>query len=98
MSKYRKYSPEEKINIVKEYLSGETSFREIGRRLGYTSTKGFFHIDNDVVIVGVDKVQRDFCLTWIEANKNACGAEMQTKIFAKRIASKNNCKMTADRL
>lgn len=41
MSKYRKYSPEEKINIVKEYLSGEASFREIGRRLGYTSTKGF---------------------------------------------------------
>lgn len=41
MSKYRKYSPEEKINIVKEYLSGESSFREIGQRLGYTSSKGF---------------------------------------------------------
>lgn len=40
MGKYRKYTPEEKIQIVKEYLSG-TSFREIGQRLGYTSSNGY---------------------------------------------------------
>lgn len=41
MSNYRKYTPEEKIKIVKEYLSGESSLKEIGARYGYTSRKGF---------------------------------------------------------
>ena len=41
MSKRRKYSSEEKINIVKEYLSGKSSLIEIGKRLGYTSIKGY---------------------------------------------------------
>lgn len=41
MSKYRRFSPEEKIQIVKEYLSGKSTFREIGRRLGYTCKNGF---------------------------------------------------------
>ena len=41
MSKYRRYSPEEKIQIVKEYLSGESSLREIGKRLGYKNKKGY---------------------------------------------------------
>ena len=41
MGKYRKYAPEEKIQIVKEYLSGKVSFREIGKRLGYTSSRGY---------------------------------------------------------
>ena len=40
MSKYRRYSLEEKIQIVKEYLSGESSLREIGKRLGYKNKKG----------------------------------------------------------
>lgn len=41
MSKRRKYSPEEKLEIVREYLSGKSSLREIGQRLGYTSCKGY---------------------------------------------------------
>lgn len=41
MSKYRRFSPEEKIRIVKEYLSGRSTFREIGQRLGYTCKTGF---------------------------------------------------------
>jgi transposase-like protein len=41
MSKRRKYSPEEKIKIVKEYLSGKSSLKEIGQRLGYTSINGY---------------------------------------------------------
>lgn len=41
MPKRRKYSPEEKISIVKEYLSGQSSLKEIGARYGYTSRKGF---------------------------------------------------------
>lgn len=41
MSNYRKYAPEEKIKIVKEYLSGQSSLKEIGARYGYTSRKGF---------------------------------------------------------
>ena len=41
MSKRRKYTPEEKIKIVKEYLSGKSSLIEIGQRLGYTNTKGY---------------------------------------------------------
>ena len=41
MSKRRKYSPEEKIRIVREYLSGQSSLKEIGSRYGYTSRKGF---------------------------------------------------------
>lgn len=41
MSKYRRFSPEEKIQIVKEYLSGKSTFREIGQRLGYTCKNGF---------------------------------------------------------
>ena len=36
MSKQKKYSPEEKIKIVKEYLSGKSSIAEISRRLGCT--------------------------------------------------------------
>ena len=35
MSVRRKYSPEEKISIVKEYLSGKSSLIEISQRLGY---------------------------------------------------------------
>ena len=34
MSKRKKYSPEEKIKIVKEYLSGKTSLAEISQQLG----------------------------------------------------------------
>jgi len=41
MSKRRRYSPEEKINIVKEYLSGKSSPKEIGQRMGYTSINGY---------------------------------------------------------
>ena len=41
MSTRRKYSPDEKIAIVKEYLSGKSSFRQIGQRLGYTSRNGY---------------------------------------------------------
>ena len=41
MSKRRKYSPQEKIKIVKEYLSGQSSLKEIGSRYGYTSRKGY---------------------------------------------------------
>lgn len=41
MSKRRKYSAEEKLQIVNEYLSGHSSLREIGQRLGYTSAKGY---------------------------------------------------------
>lgn len=40
MSKYRKYSAEEKISIVKRYLSGEASLRDIGLELGYTYNHG----------------------------------------------------------
>ena len=41
MSRRAKYSPEEKIKIVKEYLSGQSSLKEIGSRYGYTNTKGY---------------------------------------------------------
>lgn len=41
MSQRRKYTPEEKIKIVKEYLSGEASLKEIGARYGYTSRRGY---------------------------------------------------------
>ena len=41
MSQRRKYSPEEKIKIVKEYLSGQSSLREIGSRYGYTNKNGY---------------------------------------------------------
>lgn len=41
MGKRRKYSPEEKIKIVKEYLSGKASLKEIGARYGYSNKKGF---------------------------------------------------------
>lgn len=41
MSKRRKYTAEEKIEIVKEYLSGKSSLRDIGHRLGYTCKKGY---------------------------------------------------------
>lgn len=41
MSNYRKYTPEEKFKIVKEYLSGESSLKEIGARYRYTYRKGF---------------------------------------------------------
>ena len=41
MSKRRKYSPKEKIKIVKEYLSGQSSLREIGSRYGYINKKGY---------------------------------------------------------
>lgn len=39
MSKGRKHSPKEKIKIVKEYLSGQSSLREIGSRYGYINKK-----------------------------------------------------------
>lgn len=42
MSKRRKYSPEEKIKIVREYLSGQSSLKEISHRYGYTSVPGCF--------------------------------------------------------
>jgi transposase-like protein len=32
MEKRRKYSPEEKIEFVKEYLSGKASLKEMGKR------------------------------------------------------------------
>lgn len=41
MSQRRKYTPEEKIKIVKEYLSGHSSLKEIGARYGYTSRQGY---------------------------------------------------------
>ncbi len=41
MSKRRKYSVEEKIKIVKEYLFGQSSLKEIGLRYGYVSNKGY---------------------------------------------------------
>ena len=41
MSRRAKYSPEEKIKIVKEYLSGQSSLKEIGSRYGYTNKKGY---------------------------------------------------------
>ena len=41
MLKRRKYSPEEKITIVKDYLSGKASLKEIGQSLGYTCTNGY---------------------------------------------------------
>lgn len=41
MSKRRKYSPKEKIKIVTEYLSGQSSLREIGSRYGYINKKGY---------------------------------------------------------
>ena len=41
MSKYRKYSADEKLAIVKRYLSGKASLREIGLELGYTNAKGY---------------------------------------------------------
>lgn len=41
MSKYRKYSAEEKVSIVKRYLSGEASLRDIGLELGYTYKNGY---------------------------------------------------------
>ena len=36
MPKRKKISPEEKIRIVKEYLSGKSSLNEISQQLGYT--------------------------------------------------------------
>ncbi len=39
MSKRRKFLTETKVQIVKEYLSVKSSFKEIGHRLGYTSNK-----------------------------------------------------------
>ena len=41
MSKQRRFSPEEKIQIAKEYLSGKASLREIGSRYGYTNKNGY---------------------------------------------------------
>ncbi|WP_081905851.1 transposase [Kineothrix alysoides] len=41
MSKRRKYSAEEKLTIVKRYLSGEASLREIGSELGYSNKQGY---------------------------------------------------------
>lgn len=41
MSKRRKYTPEEKIKIVKEYLSGKSSLKDIGQRLGYAGINGY---------------------------------------------------------
>ena len=41
MSKYRKYSVDEKLKIVKKYLSGEASLKEIGLELGYSTKKGY---------------------------------------------------------
>ena len=41
MSKHKKYTPEEKIKIVKEYLSGKSSLKDIGQRLGYASINGY---------------------------------------------------------
>ena len=41
MSKHRKYTSEEKLEIVKEYLSGNSSLKDIGKRLGYVSKKGY---------------------------------------------------------
>ena len=41
MPKRRKYSPAEKLAIVSEYLSGKSSLKEIGQRLGYTSNNGY---------------------------------------------------------
>ena len=41
MSKRRKYSPEEKIQIVMEYLSGKSSLAEIGKRNGSTNINGY---------------------------------------------------------
>lgn len=41
MPKRRKYSPEEKIKIVKEFLSGQSTLSEIGSRYGYTFRKGY---------------------------------------------------------
>ena len=38
MRKNRKYSPEEKIQVAREYLSGKSSYREIAHRLGYHSS------------------------------------------------------------
>lgn len=43
MSKYRKHTPEEKIKIVKEYISGQSSFNGIAHRLGYAKIPGCFH-------------------------------------------------------
>lgn len=42
MSKHRKYTPEEKIRIVKEYLSGESSLGAISQRYGYSRCPGSF--------------------------------------------------------
>jgi len=42
MSKYRKYTPAEKISIVKEYLSGQSSWNDISYRLGYSTCPGCF--------------------------------------------------------
>ena len=41
MSRRAKYSPEEKIKIVKEYLSGQSSLKEIGSRYGCTNKNGY---------------------------------------------------------
>ena len=41
MSKHRKYTSKEKLEIVKEYLSGKSSLTDIGKRLGYVSKKGY---------------------------------------------------------
>ena len=42
MSKYRKITSEAKFEIVKEYLSGNSSFKDIGKSLGYVSKKRMF--------------------------------------------------------
>ena len=41
MSKRRKCSAEEKLQIVNEYLSGHSSLRQISKRLGYASANGY---------------------------------------------------------
>lgn len=41
MSKRRKYSAEEKIKIAQEYLSGQSSLKEIAHRYGYTAESGY---------------------------------------------------------
>lgn len=40
MRKIRKYTPEEKIQIAKEYLSGKSSYRELAHRLGCLTPSG----------------------------------------------------------
>ena len=42
MSKYRKYSPEEKIQIVEGYIRGEYSWKQKSHELGYKDVPGCF--------------------------------------------------------